>query len=105
MTNILNYFRCFYLTFVFVFLLLAYHQYLNLKQKHRLNGNYVKEDQIDSKKVYKVNDVASDIEVSFRTFNYIKVQNRFLSFHKLTKIDIIVSIVTVAKVITTLGLH
>jgi len=62
---------------VLVFLLLAYHQYLNLRQKHRIYENVGKEDEIDAKKrrVYKVNEVASDIEVSLEMEIILKVQN------------------------------
>jgi len=74
MTNVLAYFRCFYLTFVLIFLLLAYHQYLNLRPKHTIYENVGIEDEIDAKKrrVYNVNEVASDIEVRLEASNLFK---------------------------------
>ncbi len=81
--NIITYFRCFYLTFVLVFLLLAYNQYLNLRQKHRIHENVGKEDEIDSKKIsiYKINEVVSDVEVSLkliRTLKFFSIKKFFL---------------------------
>jgi hypothetical protein len=67
--------------------LLAYNQYLNLRQKHKIHENVGKKDEIDSKKksIYKINEVVSDIEVSLKLINTLKffsikkffLQNRY----------------------------